>query len=145
MNIQDWKIIWVTAEKCHLWHKWRKPYRNSREKMHFLFDLSEIISLKINTYQNISVKQNCKFDFFLIFWWWWWVEPLGSLPFLRLSAIMAETMQKRGILPPFCATRPTPPVQNIAIPATQKLTDCVSNPIGYPPSHLHANTPKKRS
>ena len=35
--------------------------------MHFLFDLSEIISLKINAYQNISVKQNYEFDFFLIF------------------------------------------------------------------------------
>ena len=55
---------------------------------------------------------------------------------------MAETMQKRGILPPFCATCPTPPMQNIAIPATQKLTDCVSKPIEYLPSHLHANPPK---
>ena len=113
--------------------------------MHFLFDLSETISLKINTYQTISVKQNCKFDFFLIFS----VVVVGRFvekpPFLQLSAIMAETMQKRGILPPFCATCPTPPVQNIAIPATQNRTDCVSNPIVYPRSHLHANTPKKRS
>ena len=45
-------------------------------------------------------------------------------------------MQKRGILPQFCANCPTPPVQNIAIPATQKLTDCVSKPIEYLPSHL---------
>lgn len=72
-------------------------------------------------------------------------QPLENPPFSLLSAIMAETMQKRGILPMFCATCPTPPVQNIAIPATQKLTDCVSNPIGYPHSHLHTNHPKKRS
>ena len=55
---------------------------------------------------------------------------------------MAETMQKRGILTQFCATCPTPQVQNIAIPATQKLTDCVSKPIGYVGSHLRANPPK---
>ena len=65
-----------------------------------------------------------------------------NLPFSLLSAIIAETMQKRGILPMFCATCPTPPVQNIAIPATQKLTDCVSKPIGYPHSHLHTKPPK---
>lgn len=114
-------------------------------KMHFLFDLSEIISLKINAYQNFSVKQNCEFDFFLIFSAVVVGQNVENLPFSQLSAIMAETMQKRGILPPFCSTCPTPPVQNIAIPATQKLTDCVSNPIGYLPSHLHANHPKKRS
>ena len=55
-------------------------------------------------------------------------------------------MQKRGILPQFCATCPTQPVQNIEIPATQKLTDCVSKHIGYLPSHLlakpHKNAPR---
>lgn len=107
--------------------------------MHFLFDLSEIISLKINTYQNISVKQNCEFDFFLIFSAVVVGRNVENLPFSQLSAIMAETMQKRGILPQFCATCPTPPVQNIAIPATQKLTDCVSKPIGYLPSPLCTN------
>ena len=68
-----------------------------------------------------------------------------NLPFLQLSAIMAETMQKHGILPPFCATYHTPPMQNIAIAATQKLPDCVSKPIGYLPSHPLLNTHKKRS
>ena len=107
--------------------------------MHFLFDLSERISLKINAYQIFSVKQNCKFDFFLIFSAVGVGQNVENLPFSQLSAIMAETMQKRGILPPFCSACPTPTVQNIVIPATQKLTDCVSNPIGYLPNHLHAN------
>ena len=107
--------------------------------MHFLFDLSEIISLKINTYQNISVKQNCEFDFFLIFSAVVVGRNVENLPFSLLSAIMAETMQKRGILPQFCATYHTHPVQNIAIPATQKLTDCVSKPIGYLPRPLRTN------
>lgn len=78
-------------------------------------------------------------------WFFFWffaaavAHPLENLQFSLLSAIMVETMQKRGILPPFCATWPTPTVQNIAIPDTQKLTYCVSKPIGYLHSHLHAN------
>ena len=98
---------------------------------------------------NNFLKNQCLPKYFsqtkLRVWFFFWffaaavVRTVENLPFSRLSAIMAETMQKRGILPPFCATCPTPPVQNIAIPATQKLTDCISKPIGYLPSHLHAN------
>ena len=47
----------------------------------------------------------------------------------------------RYFTPIFC-TCPTPSAQNIAIPATQKLTDCVSKPTGYLPSHLRTNPPK---
>lgn len=77
-------------------------------KMHFLFDLSERISLKINAYQIFSVKQNCEFVFFSDFFGCGGGSKRGNLPFSQLSVIMAETMQKRGILPHFVPLAPLP-------------------------------------